>query len=84
MVLNWIIFYLSPDSTITNYVKRVGDLQGLETVIVATGGDIDPFNSQDALRRIVPDARGWKRSSDYISGGKVTGKTINAASGILP
>ena len=85
LVLSWPIYDLGPGPTIANYVKRVGDLQGLETVIVTTGGGIDPFNAQDAMRNIVQDANGAvKEAVTIFRGGNVTDKAINAASNILP
>jgi hypothetical protein len=85
LVLSWPIYDFGPGPTITNYVKRVGNLQGLATVIVTIGGGLDPLNAQAAMLTMVQDANGTiKEALTIFRGGNVTEKAINAASGILP
>lgn len=85
LVLSWPIYDLGPGPTITNYIKRVGDLQGLDTIIVTIGGGLDPLNAQNAMKNIVQDVNGTiKEAIAIFRGGNVTDKAINAASGILP
>jgi hypothetical protein len=58
LVLNWAIYDFNPAPTITNHVHRIGSLNGIDTVIIAIGGGLDPFNAKDAMNKIVEDADG--------------------------
>lgn len=85
LVLNWPIYDFYPAPTITNYVNRIGDLQGKDTVIVTIGGGINPLNAQETMKQIVQDANGNIKDSFIIfRGGNVTEKAEQAANQILP
>ncbi len=56
LVLNWAIYDLNPAPTMTNYVHRIGNLNGINTTIITISGGLDPFNAKDAMNRIVQDA----------------------------
>jgi len=85
LVLSWPIYDFGPGPTIANYVKRINDLHGIETIIVTTGGGIDPFNAQAAMCTIVQDASGSiKEALTIFRGGNVSEKAIAAARNILP
>ena len=58
LVLCWPIYDLNPAPTITNYVHRIGNLQGINTTILTIGGGINPFDSSAAMNKIVQDAHG--------------------------
>jgi flavorubredoxin len=58
MVLCWPIYDLNPAPTITNYLQRVGDLNGLNTTIITVGGGLDPLNAPAAMNKIVQDTHG--------------------------
>lgn len=58
LVLCWPIYDFNPAPTITGYVNRVGDLNGLNTVILTVGGGLDPLNTQATMNKIVQDAHG--------------------------
>jgi hypothetical protein len=85
LVLSWPIYDFGPGPTITNYVKRVSDLQGIETVIITTGGGVNPFNAQDAMQNTVQQANGTiKELVTIFRGGNITDKALNAAKDIIP
>jgi flavorubredoxin len=84
LILAWPIYDFNPGPTITNYVHRIGDLQGKDTIIVTIGGGINPFNAQDTMKRIVQDANGHVIETVIIfRGGNFIDKTSQAASKIL-
>jgi flavorubredoxin len=84
LILAWPIYDFNPGPTITNYVHRIGDLQGKDTIIVTIGGGINPFNAQDTMKRIVQDANGHVIETVIIfRGGNFIEKTSQAASKIL-
>jgi hypothetical protein len=56
--LNWAIYDLNPAPTITNHIRCIGNLNGINTVIVAIGGGLDPLNASNAMNKIVQDANG--------------------------
>ncbi len=58
LVLPWAIYDFNPAPTITNHIHRIGSLNGIDTVIIAIGGGLDPLNARDAMNRIVTDADG--------------------------
>lgn len=85
LVLSWPIYDFGPGPTITNYIKRVGDLQGIQTIIITTGGGLDPLNAQEAMKNIVEGANGnIKAALTIFRGGNVTDKALNAAKDIIP
>ena len=58
LVLCWPIYDLNPGPTITSQIQRIGNLQGIHTVIVAVGGGINPLDAPGAMNRIVQNANG--------------------------
>jgi flavorubredoxin len=85
IVLDWPIYDFNPGPTLTNYIHRIGDLRGKDTVIVSIGGGINPFNAQDTMKKIVQDANGnIKDSITIFRGGDFTEKADQFASKILP
>lgn len=58
LVLCWPIYDLNPGSSITNYVHRIGNLQGINTTIITVGGGIDPLNASEAMNNTVHSADG--------------------------
>jgi flavodoxin len=85
VVLDWPIYDFNPGPTITNYVHRIGNLQGKDIVIITIGGGINPFNAQDAMKQIVQDANGQiEKTVSIFRGGNFTEKADQAASEILP
>lgn len=85
LVLSWPIYDFNPGPTISNHIKRIGNLQEIDTVILTIGGGINPFNSQEAMKNIVQEANGTIRGAVTIfRGGNFAEKALNLASGILP
>jgi menaquinone-dependent protoporphyrinogen IX oxidase len=58
LVLCWPIYDLHPAPTITNYLHRAGNLQGINTTIITVGGGINPLNAQEAMKNTVSNANG--------------------------
>lgn len=58
LALVWPIYDLNPAPTITNQIHRIGNLNGVNTAIVAIGGGIDPLNAPAAMNKIVQDTNG--------------------------
>lgn len=58
LVLCWPIYDLNPGPTITNQIHRIGNLNGINTTIIAIGGGIDPLNAPKAMTKTVQDANG--------------------------
>jgi hypothetical protein len=58
LALTWAIYDFSPAPTITNQLHRIGNLNGIDTVIITIGGGIDPLNANAAMNKIVGDANG--------------------------
>jgi hypothetical protein len=58
LVLCWPIYDFNPAPTLTNYIHRVGDLQGMNTTVVTIGGGLDPLNAPAAMNKTVQDAHG--------------------------
>ncbi|XHH09165.1 MAG: hypothetical protein ACFCUE_00670 [Candidatus Bathyarchaeia archaeon] len=58
LVLCWPIYDFNPAPTVTNYLDRVGNLNGINTTIITVGGGLDPFNAQSAMNRTVQDTNG--------------------------
>ncbi len=58
LVLCWPLYDLNPAPTITNYIHRVGNLQGINTTIIKVGGGIDPFNTSATMNNTVQSANG--------------------------
>ncbi len=85
LVLDWPIYDFYPAPTITNYINRIGDLQGKDTVILTVGGGVNPLNAQETMKQTVQDANGNIKSSFIIfRGGNFTEKADQAANQILP
>ena len=69
LVLCWPIYDLNPGPTITNQIHRIGNLNGIDTVVIAIGGGINPLDAPGAMNREVGNANGtivqsltWLRS----------------------
>jgi len=58
LVLCWAIYDFSPAPTITNYIHRIGNLNGINTTVIVLGGGLDPFNAKDAMIQTIDDANG--------------------------
>jgi len=58
LVLCWPIYDLHPAPTITNYLHRAKNLQGINTTVITVGGGIDPLNAQEAMNNTVCSANG--------------------------
>lgn len=58
LVLCWPIYDFNPGPTITNHIQRIGNLNGINTVIIAVGGGLDPLNAPATMNKIVVDANG--------------------------
>jgi hypothetical protein len=58
LALIWSIYDFNPAPTITNQIHRIGNLNGVNTVIVAIGGGLDPLNAPNVMNKIVQDANG--------------------------
>jgi phosphoribosylcarboxyaminoimidazole (NCAIR) mutase len=58
LVLCWPIYDFNPGPTITEQIHRISNLAGIDTVIVAIGGGIDPLNAPLAMDKIVQNANG--------------------------
>jgi len=58
LVLCWPIYDLNPGPTITNHLNRIGNLNGIDTVIITISGGLDPLNAKDAMNKNVGDANG--------------------------
>jgi hypothetical protein len=57
-VLCWPIYDLNPGPTITNHLNRIGNLNGIDTVIITISGGLDPLNAKDTMNKNVGDANG--------------------------
>ena len=58
LVLSWPVYDLNPGPTITNHIHRIGNLNGINTTVIAIGGGVDPLNAPKAMDKIVQDANG--------------------------
>ena len=58
LVLCWPIYDFNPGPTITSQIHRIGNLKGINTVIVAVGGGVDPFNAPGNMDKTVQNANG--------------------------
>jgi hypothetical protein len=58
LVLCWAIYDFNPAPTITAQIHRIGNLNGVNTTIIAIGGGLDPLNAPKAMNKIVQDANG--------------------------
>jgi hypothetical protein len=58
LTLCWPIYDFNPAPTVTNYIHRVGNLNNINTTIIAVGGGIDPLNAPAAMSKTVQDANG--------------------------
>ena len=58
LVLCWAIYDFGPAPTITNYIHRIGNLNGISTVVIVLGGGLDPFNAKEAMIKTVENADG--------------------------
>ena len=58
LVLSWAIYDFNPAPTVTSQVHRIGNLNGINTVIITIGGGLDPFNAANAMNKIIRDANG--------------------------
>ncbi len=58
LALIWSIYDFNPAPTITNQIHRIGNLNGVNTAIVAIGGGLDPLNAPNAMNKIVQGANG--------------------------
>jgi hypothetical protein len=58
LALSWPIYDLNPAPTIIAQIHRIGNLNGVNTTIIAIGGGLDPLNAPKAMNKIVQDANG--------------------------
>ena len=58
LVLTWPIYDFNPGPTITNHIQRIGNLNGINTVVVVVAGGMDPLNAQGNMDKIVQNANG--------------------------
>ena len=58
IVLSWPIYDFNPGPTITSQIHRIGNLHDINTVIVAVGGGVNPFNAIGNMEKIVQNANG--------------------------
>jgi hypothetical protein len=58
LVLSWAIYDFNPAPTITSQLCRIGNLNGMDTVIIAIGGGLDPLNAPANMHKIVQNANG--------------------------
>ncbi len=85
LVLCWPIYDLNPGPTITNYINRIGSMQGTNTIIITVAGGLDPFNCQTAMARAVQQANGTVSNSfKAFRGGTVIEYMRIAGGTILP
>ncbi len=84
LALIWPIYDFGPGPTITNHIKRIGDLQGIDTAVVCIGGGINPFDAASTMRRTVQDANGTiiAELTLFRGGGGYAEKAMNAATEI--
>ncbi len=85
LVLCWPIYDLNPGPTIANYIKRIGNFQGTNTIIITAAGGLDPFNCQTAMARAIQQANGTVSNSfKAFRGGTVIEDMRIAGGTILP
>jgi len=58
LVLSWAIYDFNPAPTITDHIHRVGNLNGINTVVIVLGGGLAPFNVKEAMTKTIEDANG--------------------------
>jgi hypothetical protein len=58
LVLCWPIYDLNSGPTITNHLHRIGNLNGIDTVIITISGGLDPLNAKGTMNKIVENANG--------------------------
>ncbi len=58
LTLVWALYDFNPAPTVTNQLHRFGNLNGIQTVIIAIGGGLDPFKAASNMNNIVLDANG--------------------------
>jgi len=58
LVLAWPIYDFNPGPTITNHIQRIGNLNGINTVVIVVAGGMDPLNAQGNMDKIVQNANG--------------------------
>ena len=58
LVLGWPIYDFNPGPTITNHLGRIGNLHGIDTVILVIAGGMDPLNAQGNMDKIVRNNNG--------------------------
>jgi hypothetical protein len=85
LVLSWPIYDLYPGPTITNYVNSIGNLQGVDTIVITIGGGINPLNCQDMTAKTVQNSNGTlKDSLTAFRGGHAVDDMYAAATRISP
>jgi hypothetical protein len=58
LVLAWPIYDFNPGPTVTHCIDRIGNLNGINTVIITIGGGLDPLNTPNTMSKIVQNANG--------------------------
>ncbi len=58
LVLSWAIYDFNPAPTVTNQLHRIGNLNGIQTVIITIGGGLNLLNAPASMNKIVQDANG--------------------------
>lgn len=85
LVLGWPIYDFNPGPTITNLVGRLGNLQGIDTVVLFIGGGLNPLDAQGKMNKIVQDANGTViQTVQAFRGGNVWSVIEEQAGKILP
>ena len=85
LVLGWPIYDFNPGPTITNHIDRIGDLNGIDTVVMVIAGGMDPLNAQEGMNKKVQNANGTLIATlQAFRGGTAAQDMFNAASNITP
>ncbi len=85
LVLGWPIYDFNPGPTITNHIQRIGNLNGIDTVVLVIAGGMDPWNAEGNMNRIVQDANGTLvRTLQAFRGGNAWETMYEEASKITP
>lgn len=85
LVLGWAIYDFNPGPTITNHIDRIGDLNGIDTVVMVIAGGLDPLNAQESMNKKVQNTNGNITATlQAFRGGTAAQEMFNAASNITP
>lgn len=85
LVLGWPIYDFNPGPTITNHLDRIGDLNGIDTVVMVIAGGLDPLHAQENMNTKVQNANGNLIATlQAFRGGTAAQDMFNAAKNITP